>query len=945
MRTSRPSFHQLCSRIAGTANARILSLLFLSAALALFLSIPRAAAAQESVIWEFGNGTDGTAPSAGLISDAAGNLYGTTAFGGKNSYGAVFELSPGTGGTWKEKLLWSFDNNGTDGFEPSSSLVLDADGNLYGTTETGGNGEYTAGGTVFELSPGDGGVWKEKILYNFGSNSTDGFSPEGALIFDGNGNLYGTTTGGGASTSVYPGTVFELSPGTNGKWTRKTLWNFNGGAKDGRNPQGSLIFDAKGNLYGVTVYGMVAASTGTNTGPGMVYELSPGTSGAWTEKILYTFGATLTDAMNPSSGVIFDSNGNLYGMTNLGGSIDQGGSVYELVPGTGPEWTEKILWGFAGEPTDGSSPGGGLIFDNHGNLYGTTAYGGVNSNNGTVFELSPGNGETWSEKYLYTFGATSSDGILPDGSLLTDAAGNLYGTTQTGGLNPYPEDTAGTVFKIAGLIKPTAAQPTFSPAAGTYTDAQTVKISDTTSGAIIYYTTNDTTPTTGSTKYTEEITVSATETIKAIAVATGVSPSSVASATYTIEPQAETPTFLPLGGTYTSAQSVKIEDTTPGAIIYYTTNGATPTSSSTKYTAPFNISTSTTVQAIAIATDYVDSAVASAAYIIGTPTATPTFSIKAGTYTTAQSITIDDATKGAVIYYTTNGIAPTTASTKYTKPFTVSTSETVEAMAVATGDQPSAVASAAYVIETPAATPVITPKAGDYSTPQPVTITDSTAGAVIYYTTNGTTPTAASTKYIAGFNISASTTVKAIAIATGFTNSAVASAAYVFETPTGTPTISPAAGTYKTGESVTIKDATKDAEIYYTTNGTTPTTASKRYKEAFKLSASSTVQAIAVAKGHTLSAVASTAYIIEKETATPTFSIKAGTYSKAQSVTIKDSTAGAIIYYTTNNTTPTTASTMYTAAIKVSSTETIKAIAVATGDITSATATAKYTIK
>jgi hypothetical protein len=175
--------------------------------------------------------------------------------------------------------------------------------------------------------------------------------------------------------------------------------------------------------------------------------------------------------------------------------------------------------------------------------------------------------------------------------------------------------------------------------------------------------------------------------------------------------------------------------------------------------------------------------------------------------------------------------------------------------------------------------------------------------------------------------------------------SAIASATYVFETPTDTPTISPTAGTYKVGESITIKDGTKDADIYYTTNGTTPTTASKRNKAAFKLSASSTVQAIAIAKGHALSAVASTAYVIEKVTATPTFSIKAGTYSKAQSVTIKDSTAGALIYYTTNNTTPTTTSTQYTAAIKVSATETIKAIAVATGDLPSATATEKYTIK
>jgi len=409
----------------------------------------------------------------------------------------------------------------------------------------------------------------------------------------------------------------------------------------------------------------------------------------------------------------------------------------------------------------------------------------------------------------------------------------------------------------------------------------------------------------------------------------------------------QAPVFSVPAGTYTSAQSVTITDGTSGAVIYYTTDGSTPTSSSTKYTGAITVSKSETLQAIATSASLAASGVTSAAYVIGaapTAVATPTFSVAAGTYTTAQTVSIVDATSGATIYYTTNGATPTAASTKYTAAITVSTSETIKAIATATGATNSAVASATYTISPVVATPTFSVAAGTYSTAQTVTLKDATAGAVIYYTTNGATPTTASTKYSAAITVSASETIKAIATATGAANSAVASATYTISPVAATPTFSVAAGTYTTVQTVTLKDATAGATIYYTTNGATPTTSSTKYTSAITVSASETLKAIAVATNYTNSAVASATYTISPVAATPTFSVAAGTYTAAQTVTITDATTGATIYYTTNGTTPTTSSTKYTAAITVSASETLKAIAVATNYTNSAVASATYTI-
>lgn len=332
----------------------------------------------------------------------------------------------------------------------------------------------------------------------------------------------------------------------------------------------------------------------------------------------------------------------------------------------------------------------------------------------------------------------------------------------------------------------TAASPTFSPAAGTYTSAQSVALSTTTSGATIRYTTDGTTPTASSTAYASPISVASTQTIKAIAIKSGLYNSSVASATYTINlPAVATPTFSPAAGTYATTQSVSISTTTSGATIYYTTNGSTPTTSSSVYSTPISVATTQTVKALAVKSGMANSSVASALYTISSGTvATPTFSPAAGTYASAQSVTLSTATSGATLYYTTDGSTPTTTSSVYSAAISVATTQTVKALAAKSGMTNSIVASATYTISSgTVATPTFSPAAGTYASAQSVSLSSTTSGATIYYTTNGSTPTTSSSVYASPISVSATQTIKAIGAKSGMTNSSVASASYTISTP------------------------------------------------------------------------------------------------------------------------------------------------------------------
>lgn len=548
----------------------------------------------------------------------------------------------------------------------------------------------------------------------------------------------------------------------------------------------------------------------------------------------------------------------------------------------------------------------------------------------------------------------TTDGTVPTTSSPVCSEPTTVTKTETlSAIAAEPGGSPSAVATAAYTINlPAAATPVISPAAGTYLAAQSVTITDATVGATIYYTTDGTTPTAASAVYSGAIAVPATETVSAIAIASGYADSNVASAAFVINLPAPTPVITPAGGTFTGAQSVTITDSIPGAMIYYTLDGTTPTQSSTKYSGAITVAVSETVNAIAIAPGYSLSPVATVVFSL--VTAVPTISPAGGTFTSVQSVTIADATAGASIYYTVtpNGgtpAPPTASSTLYTGAIPVTASETIEAIAVAAGSAQSATASAQFTVNLPpAATPVISPAGGSFSSAQTVTITDSTSAAAIYYTTNGSTPSATNGILYSGpISVTASETIEAVAVAYGSSNSAVASAA--FSLVAATPTISPVGGTYSSVQSVTIADTTSGAAIYYTTNGSTPSaTNGTLYSGAITVSSSETVQAIAVASGYSNSAVASASFTLNlPAAATPVISPAGGTFASQStpSVTITDSTPGAVIYYTLDGSLPSaTNGIVYTAPFTAAATETVKATAIAFGYSNSAVSSASFTI-
>jgi N-acetylneuraminic acid mutarotase len=806
-------------------------------------------------------------------------------------------------------------------------------------------------------------------------------------------------------------------------------------------------------------------------------------------------------------------------------------------------------------------------------------------NGGISYDVVEFSEETASFNEVLSFGFTGASALTELGTISTPApvtvivsgiCQNVPGTSPAG-CEPDVDITGATA-----LATQQAAPPTFSIASGTYTSAQTVTISDATSGATIYYTTNGTTPTTSSSVYSGPISVSSSETLEAFAVVSGYSSSAVATATYTINPagsqgfvlystvgnvgsHSEYPNSLitvdPTTGAQQlvgqSGQSINVEwlAADPVNNVLYGTGLQSSGSESALYainpnsgdissqvTLSQNVSTIavspqgtlyglsgntlgtinaangqfSSVGTLSLASGYVlqamtfspggvlygveeygsgatfnqqlitlnpangailsdigslglyniedityapdgniyatnfsytllkiDPQTASnivigggsigdldgiAAIATAQVTETPTFSPVAGTYTSAQTVTISESTPGATIYYTTNGTTPTTSSTVYSEPVTVSSSETIEAIATASGYSTSAVATAAYTINlAQAATPTFSPGSGTYTAEQSVTISDSTSGATIYYTTNGTTPTANSTVYSGAIIVSSTETLEAIAVASGYSNSAVTTATYTINPLTGaTPLVGApnAAGSYYgmygtdlaaeftlsssayvttidvvvlgsgiydfslqnslTGSIttfaqavITAPDSGSNTEAM-TVNATLP--AGTYYLVASEDATSTQVvpgwwvsdgdyltNAGNVANGDWYSSslggpwtfesgvngaytyVAPTFVVngiatAQSATATPTFGLASGSYSSAQSVTISDATTGATIYYTTNGTTPTTSSTLYSGPIPVSSTETLEAIATASGYTTSAVATATYTI-
>jgi len=404
-------------------------------------------------LYTFTGVSDGDFPGAGVIFDQVGNLYGTAGQGGDGpcvgGCGLVYKLTPNMDGSWTKSALYSFCSltNCADGFNPYAGLIFDQAGNLYGETYAGGGS--SGDGTVFELTPNADGSWSEKVLHDF-TGGADGSLPIGGLIFDRAGNLYGTTYGG----SGY-GVVFQLTPNATGSWTENVLHTFPLNHRaGGAGPLGGVIFDQEGNLYGTTLFGG-DSTCGDGAGCGVVFELTPRTNGGWSEKVLHRF-INGAGGGFPGAALILDQTGNLYGTTEEGGNLSQCsgegdgcGVVFQLTPNADGNWKEKVLHHFTGGK-DGGLSFAGLIFDAVGNLYGTAAWGGnlnycagggFSGGCGVVFKLVPNSNGEWDEMVLHRF--IHHPGAHPVSNVIFDSAGNLYGTTQGDG-----ETTFGSVFEI-----------------------------------------------------------------------------------------------------------------------------------------------------------------------------------------------------------------------------------------------------------------------------------------------------------------------------------------------------------------------------------------------------------------------------------------------------------------------------------------------------------------
>ena len=385
---------------------------------------------------------------------------------------SLFTLAGHASAESKEKVLYSF-QGGADGAAPVGGVVFGPDGSLYGATQFGGADNCSpmaACGTVCQLTPQKNGSWAETVLYVFrGKAFNDGEYPEGGLIADSSGNLYGTTAYGGSGNCVLAGsaagcgTVFELSPPQQKgqAWTETILYSFPT-AKQGYVPAGDLVFDASGNLYGSTIFG---GGKGTTCDPfyqycGAVFELiAPRTkNGKWTERVLHSFAGVSTgqqsgDGANPNGGLVLDGKGAVYGTTYYGGNNQKGtceggawgtgcGIVFKLTPPSheGGKWTEELVHQFNGR--DGSNSAAGVVFDAKGELYGVTSAGG-SQEGGTVFVLAPPkNGEDWTETIIHTFVINGSNGCCVAAGILRDAQGDLYGAALSG--DPY----AGLLFEL-----------------------------------------------------------------------------------------------------------------------------------------------------------------------------------------------------------------------------------------------------------------------------------------------------------------------------------------------------------------------------------------------------------------------------------------------------------------------------------------------------------------
>jgi uncharacterized repeat protein (TIGR03803 family) len=388
-------------------------------ALSFLLLFTTLAYAGERVLYSFQGGTDGFRPDGPLVLDPAGNLYGTTVYGGADGWGTVFELSPNGQGGWSETILYSF-TGGADGQQPATALTLDSHGNLFGTTPGPGSCSPYCG-SAFELSPGGSG-WTFILLHAF-RGEKDGGEVAGGLTMDSAGDLYGTTLSGGSKGY---GTVFRLTNSGSG-WKLKTLHAFGYNA-DGAGPKGTLVLASNTMIYGITGWGGLENA-------GVFYSLSLNGKGKWKEKMLYSFKGVRNQPQ--MTGLTADKKGRPYGVIDTGNR-----HVFRFARNQNGKWTKKDIYTFRGGGN--GSPSGNVLIDQAGNVYGLASGGGGKSE-GSLYKLTPQPDGKFVATQLYSFRG-GSDGSVPFGPPIMDNAGNLYGVTLTGGGQGCGGNGCGTVF-------------------------------------------------------------------------------------------------------------------------------------------------------------------------------------------------------------------------------------------------------------------------------------------------------------------------------------------------------------------------------------------------------------------------------------------------------------------------------------------------------------------
>ena len=687
------------------------------------------------------------------------------------------------------------------GIESDGSAVATIDIESQLTTLTGGYSNSLLSGTYAVSCSGSG------VDLNY-------------VTFDGNGNLSGVDpydNGGSQGNSPYSGTYSVVSDGTfsgslTGSYSQYTLT----GVIDNGVTEIQYTYYQSGNGEVIACSGRQAPSASLIGYYGMVVG-GTATNGLGGEEVL-------------SGSVYFNGSGSLT-VTNLQGGIN---SQYGTTSATGTYATNSdntvtITMNVAGQSTPqtyivGVSEGGN-------EAVGIETDGAAAANIDFQSQLVA-TGTTYTNASLNgTYAAVCSGAEVDLNYVTFDGQGNQNG------VDPYDNGTYGD-----------------NPYTGTYSVNSDGTFAGSFSGAYAnYLMTGVIDNATAEIEYTYDY------------IGSGGVVSCVGNSTYGpigTSPVAAIPTFSPAPGAYNGNQTVMLSDTTPGATIYYTTNGVTPTTSSLVYSTPVTVTPSTTIEAIAVASEYNNSAIAAGTYFYTAtlPTAAnPTFNPLPGTYNSTQNVTLSDTTPGAVIHCTTDNTTPT-ASSPVCTTVTVSATTTIQAFAVATGYNNSAVVNGLYTITPTAANPTFNPLPGTYNSTQNVTLSDTSPGAVIHCTTDNTTPTASS-PVCTTVTVSATTTIQAIAVATGYNNSAVVSGLYTITPTVATPTFNPLPGTYNSTQSVTLADTTPGAAIHCTTNNTTPTAASP-VCTTLTVSSTTTIQAIAVATGYNNSVVDTGTYTI-----------------------------------------------------------------------------------